>query len=369
MKKIKHRRRGSKLQYRLFYLIFSILFWNIAIRLALFLRFLGYAGTDVRQGFSKGMVMFRDQIWWASLIVTGFAIISWLINTYFFEKITKRHDVRRVLISVFVVDTFIFLLLGLGLGMAHYTIERGLAPMEAFSKMEDFLFNPTILFFLVVIFIVSFIFQLLITFFQQVGHGVLWKLMLGYYRTPREEDKIFLFLDLESSTAYAEKLGHSRYSDFIQECFGLLTDPLLYSFGRVYQYVGDEVVITWNAQKKNNYVRAVDFYFMYAKVLEKHKGHFEKKYGISPFFTASINSGKVMAAEVGNIKHELAFHGDVLNTAARIQKQCKRYKKPLLATERFVEKLANSPSGYSSKYVDEVKFLGKNRRARLFEIF
>ncbi len=369
MKKEKCRRGGSKLRYRIQYLIYTIIFWNIAIRLAIFLRFLGYGDTDVRQDMSKGLVMFQDQILWASLIVTSFAIISWALNSFVFERISRRNDVRKVLASVFIIDTFIFLLLGLGLGMAHYTIESGLTLQQAFSRMEDFFFNPTILFFLIVIFIVSFVFQLLITFFQQVGQGVLWKLMFGYYRTPREENKIFLFLDLQSSTACAEKLGHSRYSDFLQECFGLLTDPLLFSFGKVYQYVGDEVVVTWDAKRRNNYKRAVDFYFMYAKEIEKRKAHFEKRYGIIPYFTASINSGKVMAAEVGQIKHELAFHGDVLNTAARIQKQCKRYGKPLLATEKFIRMLAKTQSDYTTKYVDEVKFLGKDRRAKLYEIF
>ena len=40
-----------------------------------------------------------------------------------------------------------------------------------------------------------------------------------------------------------------------------------------------------------------------------------------PKFKAGLNVGKITIAEVGEIKTEIAYHGDVLNTAARIQGQ------------------------------------------------
>ena len=43
--------------------------------------------------------------------------------------------------------------------------------------------------------------------------------MTGYYQKPKEESKIFMFLDLQSSSKIAELLGHEKYSDFIQDCF------------------------------------------------------------------------------------------------------------------------------------------------------
>uniref|UniRef100_UPI003566C054 adenylate/guanylate cyclase domain-containing protein n=1 Tax=Mariniphaga sediminis TaxID=1628158 RepID=UPI003566C054 len=133
--------------------------------------------------------------------------------------------------------------------------------------------------------------------------------------------------------------------------------------------VGDEAVVTWNADKTNNFKRAVDFYYEYEKDLNKCKNYFEKKYGLMPRFTASINSGKVMAAEVGEIKQELAFHGDVLNTAARIQKQCKRYRKNILVTRDFASQLIKEKTKYKLKYVDIVKFVGKDRVVKIYEVF
>ena len=46
------------------------------------------------------------------------------------------------------------------------------------------------------------------------------------------------------------------------------------------------------------------------------------KYGETPIFNAGMDAGVVTVTEIGDIKRDLAFHGDVLNTAARIQGLC-----------------------------------------------
>ncbi|HTM93239.1 MAG TPA: hypothetical protein VL095_12520, partial [Flavisolibacter sp.] len=40
-----------------------------------------------------------------------------------------------------------------------------------------------------------------------LGEGVLWKFISGKYHQPREEERIFMFLDMKSSTTIAEQLG------------------------------------------------------------------------------------------------------------------------------------------------------------------
>ena len=65
--------------------------------------------------------------------------------------------------------------------------------------------------------------SLLYHFFKQMnkkfGPGILMKYLTGKYFNPIEENRIFMFLDLKSSTTIAEKLSHVRYSQLIQECF------------------------------------------------------------------------------------------------------------------------------------------------------
>ncbi|MBK7107553.1 MAG: hypothetical protein IPH62_19990 [Ignavibacteriae bacterium] len=40
---------------------------------------------------------------------------------------------------------------------------------------------------------------------DKFGQGILWKFITGKYLHPRQEERIFMFLDLKSATTIAEK--------------------------------------------------------------------------------------------------------------------------------------------------------------------
>jgi len=168
---------------------------------------------------------------------------------------------------------------------------------------------------------------------DKFGQGILINFLLGKYHTPKEEERIFMFLDLKSSTSYAEKLGHFKYSQFIQDCFFDITEIITKYEAQIYQYVGDEVVLSWRIYeglKKGNCIKT---FLAYDHLLKSKKTYYQKKYGIIPQFKSGLHLGKVTVAEVGEIKKELAFHGDAINTAARIQGKCNDFKKSLLVSE------------------------------------
>ncbi|MCW3806583.1 adenylate/guanylate cyclase domain-containing protein [Plebeiibacterium marinum] len=358
----------SKLKHHVFFLLYALFYWNVAIRLALFIQWLGYKSENTGEMLTKGMVFMHDRMLGSSIIISVFAILTWYIQNFVYPSWVRKYHIKR-LTPVFVLfDTAIFVLIGVLLGLVHYSVDKGLAWSEVRLEMGDFLFNSTILFFFTVMFVGSYVYQLLITLFRQIGFGKLGRVMMGYYQKPREENRIFLFLDLKSSTTFAEELGHEQYSYFIQDCFKILSNPLLLTQGVVYQFVGDEVVVTWEAHNQKNFKKAVDFFFLFQKELEDNRSYFEDKYNMVPIFSASINSGKVMSAEVGEIKTELAYHGDVLNTAARIQKQCKQYNKDMLVTENFALTLNNFKNGYEICFVDHVMLKGKAQKVRLYEV-
>lgn len=356
-------------KYRLKLLVFTLIYWNIAIRLSIFMRMLGARDDNISEVLSKGMEFVVEQVIISSVIISAFAIFSWVTLNFIYPRLIKKYKIRRLVIVVVLFDMAVFVVIGVLLGIVHYSIDYALTFSETIAKMSSFLFNSTSLFFLLVMFIWSYVYQLMNTLLHQVGYAPLGKIMSGYYQKPREEEHIFMFLDLQSSTSFAEKLGHHRYSYFIQDCFKCVSASLLATEGRVYQFVGDEVVVTWNTKKKKNYKAAVDFFCLYEEALEKRREYFDKEYGLHPIFTASINVGKVMAAEVGEVKRELAFHGDVLNTAARIQKQCKAYRKTILVTPDFAKKLVKNTTDYEANFVDKVKFRGKNDLVKLYEVY
>jgi adenylate cyclase len=66
-----------------------------------------------------------------------------------------------------------------------------------------------------------------------------------------EEDRIFMFLDMKSSTTHAEKLGARQYSKLVQDCFFDMTKAAKLSNAEIYQYVGDEAIFTWRTSELN----------------------------------------------------------------------------------------------------------------------
>jgi class 3 adenylate cyclase len=58
-----------------------------------------------------------------------------------------------------------------------------------------------------------------------------------------------MFLDLNDSTAIAARLGPVRFNDFKNDFFYDIAEPVLETRGQIYQYVGDEAVVTWTLDK------------------------------------------------------------------------------------------------------------------------
>ncbi len=82
-----------------------------------------------------------------------------------------------------------------------------------------------------------------------------------------------------------------------------------------------------------------------ANSLRKRAAYYEDAYGRLPFFKAGLHGGKITAVEIGEIKRDIAYHGDTINTAARIQSLCNTYNKSLLVSKGFTEE-----DGFASQF-------------------
>ncbi len=148
-----------------------------------------------------------------------------------------------------------------------------------------------------------------------------------------------MFLDLRGSTSIAEKLGEESYFLLIQELFREVTPAILENRGQIYQYVGDEIVISWPVKVGLNQGRCINCFLVIEQMLREKAAYFEEKYGHQPTFKAGLHYGHVMAGEVGVVKREITFSGDVLNTTARIQSKCNELGVNVLISEKLVKAL------------------------------
>lgn len=202
---------------------------------------------------------------------------------------------------------------------------------------------------------------------KKFGPGNLWSMFTGKYHKPIIEDRIFMFLDLKDSTAYAEELGHIKYSNLIQRCFLYLNEIVFKHNAQIYQYVGDEAVLTWDSADPEAPRLCMELFFAFKAKLESKAEKFEKEFGFVPEFKAGINEGPVTVAEVGYIKRDIAYHGDVLNTGARIQAKCNELGKNLLASEAFakeVEKIA----AFRQELMGKINLKGKSAPIKIYAI-
>ena len=235
------------------------------------------------------------------------------------------------------------------------------------SDPANFFFSPSSFIFYGYIILVD----NLLSVFRQVnlmlGPGVLRKLIKGQFYTPREEERVFMFLDLKSSTEMAEKLGHIQYSQMIQDCFDDLA-IVTETRAEIYQYVGDEAVLTWPSEVGLTDQNCLHAYFKFKARIESRKEHYLRKYGQVPFFKAGMNLGKVTVAEVGRNKKEIAYHGDTINTAARIQGKCNELQTDLLISEQLKNALGKALS-YATRHMGDIPLRGKTDHVAIYAVF
>jgi adenylate cyclase len=179
-----------------------------------------------------------------------------------------------------------------------------------------------------------------------------------------EEDRIFMFLDMKSSTTHAEKLGAGRYSMLVQDCFFDMTKAARQSKAEIYQYVGDEAVLTWKTSELN-LINSVQHFFSFRKNLRSRSSHYRHQYGIVPEFKAGIHHGRVIRTQVGDIRKSIAFHGDAVNTASRIQSKCNDLGCDLLVSGVVKEGLHDH---FFTRSEGTYQLKGKDCRVNLFSV-
>ncbi len=249
--------------------------------------------------------------------------------------------------------------------------------MRAFTKIiqielnwglySEFVFSKQMILLTVYIFIVGFIIDFVREVDKKFGPGNLWKMLKGEFYHPKEENRIFMFLDLKNSTTIAEQLGHKKYSQLIQSCFQDISELVYSHKASVYQYVGDEIVLSWSIEDGLKHLNCIHFYFDYQKLLQDKKSYYTSRFGMVPEFKAGLEMGSVMVAEVGDIKREIAYHGDVLNTASRIQGCCNKFGKTILISEN----LQQSFEGLLKDHLElmgDIQLRGKQKNIKIYAV-
>jgi class 3 adenylate cyclase len=188
------------------------------------------------------------------------------------------------------------------------------------------------------------------------------------YQTPFSEvERIFMFLDIKSSTSIAEQLGHLRYFELLNDFFKDITDPISRNKGHIYQYVGDEVVVSWDLENGLNEANCLNCFFDIVETMNELAQLYQEKYSLIPNFKAGMHFGKVTTGTVGTLKKEIIYTGDVLNTASRIEGLCNRHGVNLLLSKELIDRLPIS-NNFIPRRIGEINLRGKSTDIMLYTV-
>ena len=220
-------------------------------------------------------------------------------------------------------------------------VDRGVSLLETVRTEEfrQFVTSGEFWAFVGLLMAASFVINFGLQLRRVLGPETLKALFLGTYRRPRREERAFAFLDLTDSTVWAERLGPLVFTDFKNDFFADVAEPVLATGGRIVQYVGDEVMVSWPMKRALRDAAPLRFYFLVEDRVAARADRYRQRYGEVPRFKAGVHGGWVVTAEVGDLKRDIVHSGDVVNTAARIEGECRPRGHRLLVSDELCRRM------------------------------
>jgi adenylate cyclase len=343
---------------------FCLLGWQLANVLFVMIRFVGLSSVPVFQSFDYDSLDHK-------VLFLKSLVIAFFMGTlhYFAGLLMETSSIRRrpygvmIALNLFVSVVCVFLVL------------VGLKSWELIGKNQEFTYAEfasrlfTINFVVLLTYngVVSFAFIMIRQISMKFGPGNLRRLIMGTYYHPKSIEHIFMFLDLKDSTTHAERLGHLRFGGLIQDCF--MDMSVVTEFGaEFYQYVGDESILYWNVNDGVKQANCLMAFYAFNRRLQERSQFYMSNYGIVPEFKAGVNIGHAVVLEVGEIKREIAYLGDVLNTAARIQGLCKVHSENLLMSENLFNRLYSIPENLDIAAVGPAELRGRSAPVLIYRV-
>lgn len=306
----------------------------------------------------------------AAFSLTSLGLLVGTLETLVFQKRFQAYSFLRKILFKFMIYLAVMVL---AISITYPTaasIEANSSffDAEVWNKTSAFLLSPRFFNALLQLSFSLLLSLLYSAISENLGHHVLLNFYTGKYHKPVVEERIFMFLDMKQSTTIAEGLGHEAYFKLLQAYYEIMSDPIINSQGEVYQYIGDEVVITWSSKKglmKNN---CIECFREIKENLSRNAASFQEKYGVVPDFKAAIHLGEVTTGEIGALKKEVIYTGDVLNTTARVQALCNEKQADLLITEDLLKGL-ELPNEVKQEFIGELPLKGKTQPVKLHKVY
>jgi class 3 adenylate cyclase len=158
-----------------------------------------------------------------------------------------------------------------------------------------------------------------------IGIDTLFHLMIGTYHRPVVEQKVLVFIDINNSTALAERLGALEIKSLVGKFLFDISKPITDHGGAIYLYKGDGLIAIWDwreAVHDDKILRAIDAVFA---AVRREQGRYMSQFGVVPRFRIGVHGGDVVVSEQGDTKRSIGIYGSTINIASRMEEAAKAH--------------------------------------------
>ncbi len=183
------------------------------------------------------------------------------------------------------------------------------------------------------------------------------------------------FTDIASFSTFSEQLSPTQLVAILNEYLGAMTDILMQQGGTLDRYDGDGIVAFFGAPMplEDHAMRALRTALgMQQKLAElRAKWHAEgdqwPELVKQMRMRIGINSGEFVTGNMGSaLRMNYSMHGDMVNTAARLETSAKQYGIYLHSTAKTLD-LAG-PDAFEWRVIDKAIFVGKTEPLETVEV-
>ena len=304
------------------------------------------------------------------LFSLAFAIVGFIVSAslvFYLKNAFREYPLWLSVLIKLVFTFFLFVAVAFAMLAVYFVFSKH----KTFDEFVDTFYKEVFLtraflIFMIDLGIMTLLTILILEVVDKYGPGGFWGMMRGKYNKPKIENRIFIFLDINDATTIAEQLGHTKYFRLLREFFADITIPILANGGEIYQYVGDEVVLSWKNTPLNK-IRCLKFIRHAYFVVKRKEKRYIKRFGVAPSFKTGMHAGEVTAGVIGIVKKDLVYSGDTLNTTARIRGKCHELNHQFVLSGDFLHEF-HTPHAYQITEIGEMELKGRAEKEKLYAL-
>jgi adenylate cyclase len=183
-----------------------------------------------------------------------------------------------------------------------------------------------------------------------------------------KQDITLVFTDVQGFTTIAEAADPDVLMQQTSRYFSVLTEAFLAEGGTVDKFIGDAVMVFWNAPnlQSDHVARACRSVLAAKAAGERLNAEFEAD-GLEPFFTRfGIHVGEAVVGNVGSTERmNYTALGNNVNLAARLEGLNKQFGTAILVSEEVYSRVQDR---FVFRACDAVIAKGMTKETRVFEL-